>query len=225
MTAATVLAPVIRHRPRLVERPHRSGSGAHHRNRARRRACRSRSGPEALPRPGFFGSAPGTCGPGSTCGIVPMANPTGVRARQALDDSRLGSAPRPPSARGPREPERSGPKRSTPGPHLVIDIHEIGPSQYGIQIAAPTHPAVDPRDRRFRSLSASSPRGECPGRCQRAVSRVRPDVAWYGGARGKPRRRSESRPTRGRRAVPGSGSVHRRLPPTWRGTLLPWGEA
>lgn len=75
--------------------------------------------------------------------IVPMANPGGVRARDRLTPAGI-------------DMNRDHIRLADPAtralwaeftawrPHLVLDLHEIGPSEYSIQVAVPTHPNVDP---------------------------------------------------------------------------------
>lgn len=73
--------------------------------------------------------------------IVPMANPRGVEARRRgteagvdldRDHVRL-AAP---------ETRALWAEYAAWRPHLVIDLHEIGPTEYPVQIATPTHPNV-----------------------------------------------------------------------------------
>lgn len=75
--------------------------------------------------------------------IVPMANPGGVRGRDRLTPDGI-------------DMNRDHIRLDDPGtralwreftawrPHVVLDLHEIGPSEYSIQIGVPTHPNVDP---------------------------------------------------------------------------------
>jgi len=76
--------------------------------------------------------------------IVPVANPIGMRARTRFDGSG-------------EDPNRDHVMLASPvnrvlwelhaefEPHLVLDLHEMGPTPYEAQVGLPTHPNVDPR--------------------------------------------------------------------------------
>jgi hypothetical protein len=79
--------------------------------------------------------------------IVPMANPWGVENRRrenetgvdlATDHLRLAAA----------ETRAVWAEYTTWRPHVVLDLHELGPSEYGVQVGVPTHPGA-PAARRF----------------------------------------------------------------------------
>jgi len=76
--------------------------------------------------------------------IVPVANPIGMRAGTRFDGSG-------------EDPNRDHVVLASPvnralwglhaefEPHLVLDLHEMGPTPYEAQVGLPTHPNVDPR--------------------------------------------------------------------------------
>jgi len=76
--------------------------------------------------------------------IVPVANPIGMRAGTRFDGSG-------------EDPNRDHVMLASPvnralwelhaefEPHLVLDLHEMGPTPYEAQVGLPTHPNVDPR--------------------------------------------------------------------------------
>ena len=79
--------------------------------------------------------------------IVPMANPWGVENRRretetgvdlATDHVRLAAA----------ETRAVWTEYAAWRPHVVLDLHELGPSEYGVQVGVPTHPGA-PAARRF----------------------------------------------------------------------------
>lgn len=79
--------------------------------------------------------------------IVPMANPWGVANRRsdagsgvnlAADHVRLAAM----------ETRALWAEYAAWRPHLVLDLHELGPSEYGVQVGVPTHPNA-PAARRF----------------------------------------------------------------------------
>ena len=76
--------------------------------------------------------------------IVPVMNPVGMRDGTRLDGSGL-------------DPNRDHVSLESPAnralwelhaalePHVVLDLHEMGPTPYEAQVGLPTHPNVDPR--------------------------------------------------------------------------------
>jgi len=79
--------------------------------------------------------------------IVPMANPWGMANRRsdtgsgvdlAADHVRLAAA----------ETRALWAEYAAWRPHLVLDLHEVGPSEYSVQVGVPTHPNA-PAARRF----------------------------------------------------------------------------
>jgi len=75
--------------------------------------------------------------------IVPVLNPVGMRAGTREDGAGI-------------DPNRDHATLSSPAvralwelygrwrPHVVLDLHEMGPSPYAAQVGVPTHPNVDP---------------------------------------------------------------------------------
>ena len=75
--------------------------------------------------------------------IVPMANPTGVADQRRTTPDGVDLAGdhlvlRSPEARALWAEFRAW------RPHVVLDLHELGPTEYTVQIAVPTHPNVHP---------------------------------------------------------------------------------
>lgn len=79
--------------------------------------------------------------------IVPMADPWGVEHRRreneqgvdlATDHLRLAA----------EETRALWAEYAAWRPHVVLDLHELGPSEYGVQVGIPTHPGA-PAARRF----------------------------------------------------------------------------
>lgn len=76
--------------------------------------------------------------------IVPVLNPEGMRARSRYDGQ--GLDPNRDHVRLASEVNRALWRlHAERKPHVLLDLHEMGPTPYEAQVGLPTHPNVDPR--------------------------------------------------------------------------------
>lgn len=78
--------------------------------------------------------------------LIPMANPTAVASRERTAPGGVDLATDHLVQRAPETRALWREFRSW-RPHVVLDLHELGPSEYSVQIAVPTHPNAHPRIR------------------------------------------------------------------------------